>query len=174
MNEATETEAAFAARATPWMRDRLASAGPWHCWVAEDEGGEIAGHLWLQLIEKIPNPAPELEQHAYITNVYVRPDQRGSGAGQSLMEAALAFCREQRVDSAILWPTARSRTLYARNGFAVRDDIMEAILDDGRSTAGQTKARPLPERILQQDRVEGRSRRSIETVPVDAPHDGLP
>lgn len=132
MNEATETEATFTARATPWMRERLIAVAPWHCWVVEDDGVEIAGHLWLQLIEKVPNPAPELEQHAYITNVYVRPNRRGSGAGQLLLEAALAFCREQRVDSVILWPTARSRTLYARNGFAVRDDIMEAILDDGR------------------------------------------
>ncbi|MEO6042970.1 MAG: GNAT family N-acetyltransferase [Tepidiformaceae bacterium] len=132
IDEATEPEAAFMARAVPWMRDRLASAGPWHCWVVEDLGGGVDGHLWLQLIEKIPNPASELEHHAYITNVYVRPEQRGTGAGQALMDAALAFCREQRVDSVILWPTARSRTLYARNGFTVRDDVMEAILDDGR------------------------------------------
>ena len=132
INEATETEAAFIARATPWMRERLIAVAPWHCWVAEDEEREVAGHLWLQLIEKVPNPVPELERHAYITNVYVRPNHRGSGAGQLLLEAALAFCREQRVDSVILWPTARSRALYARNGFAVRDDIMEAILDDGR------------------------------------------
>jgi len=44
------------------------------------------------------------------------------------MDAALAFCRELGVDSVILWPTARSRTLFARNGFAVPDDIMEAGL----------------------------------------------
>ena len=132
LNAATETEDEFVARAAPWMRSRLTAGQPWHCWVVEAEGGEIAGHLWLQLIEKVPNPAPELEMHAYITNVYVRPAQRSSGAGQALMDAALAFCREERVDSVVLWPTARSRTLYARNGFAVRDDIMEAILDDGR------------------------------------------
>jgi len=133
VNEPTESEAAFVARTSVWMRDRLDGGGRWHCWVVEGEGPHIAGQLWLQLIEKVPNPAPELEHHAYITNVYVHPEQRGSGAGQGLMDAALAFCREERVDSVILWPTARSRTLYARNGFAIRDDIMEAILDDGRN-----------------------------------------
>ena len=132
VNAATEAEAAFLARAAPWMRVRLDGEGPWHCWVVEDDAGLVAGQLWLQLIEKVPNPLPEREQHAYITNVYVGPDQRGTGAGQALMDAALEFCRERGVDSVILWPTARSRTLYARNGFAVRDDIMEAILDDGR------------------------------------------
>ncbi|MEP7216502.1 MAG: GNAT family N-acetyltransferase [Anaerolineaceae bacterium] len=132
LNEAMETEAAFVARAVPWMRERLSGDGRWRCWVVEDAGGVVAGHLWLEFIEKVPNPVPELEQHAYITNVYVRPDQRSTGAGQALMDAALALCQDQRVDSVILWPTARSRTLYARNGFAVRDDIMEAILDHGR------------------------------------------
>ena len=131
LNEAVETEDVFLARAIPWMAERLGDATSWRCWVAED-GGTIVGHLWLQLIEKIPNPAAELEWHGYITNVFVHPEARGSGLGAALMETALAFCRERGVDSVILWPTARSRTLYARHGFAVRDDIMEAVLDDGR------------------------------------------
>lgn len=131
MNDAVEAEAAFVARCTPWMRERLRADGHWRCWV-EGEGGEIRGHLWLCLIEKIPNPARELEQHGYITNVYVEPGARGAGAGKALMEAALAFCREQRVDSVILWPTERSQTLYARHGFRAPDDMMESVLDAGR------------------------------------------
>lgn len=132
LNEAVETEDIFLARAVPWMAGRLGEATNWRCWVAED-GGTIVGHLWLQLIEKIPNPAAELEWHGYITNVFVHPEARGAGIGAELIEAALRLCREKGVDSVILWPTARSRTLYARHGFAVRDDIMEAILDDGRN-----------------------------------------
>jgi GNAT superfamily N-acetyltransferase len=127
-----EDEATFIARAMPWMAQRLADDdGLWRCWVAVHEG-EIAGHLWLQTIEKIPNPVVELERHAYITNVFVDEHLRNAGTGQRLMDAALAYCRDAGVDSVILWPTSRSRTLYARNGFAVPDDIMEANLDDGR------------------------------------------
>lgn len=125
-----EAEADFVARCTPWMAERLVPENPWRCWVAET-GGVVVGHLWLQLVDKIPNPGPELEHHAYITNVYVDPSARG-GLGQRLMTAALEFCREARVDSVILWPTAGSRTLYARNGFAPPDDIMEAVLDASR------------------------------------------
>lgn len=132
INEPVEDEASFLARCTAWMRDRLEPGRAWRCWVAEGDTGVITGHLWLQLIEKIPNPALEFELHAYITNVYVRPEARGTGGAESLVAAAIDFCRENRVDSAILWPTDRSRTLYARHGFAVRDDIMQAILDDGR------------------------------------------
>ena len=72
IHEPTEDDAAFIARCAKWMTERLVAGGPWHCWVLEADG-EVAGQLWLQLIEKMPNPAEELELHGYITNVYVRP-----------------------------------------------------------------------------------------------------
>mgnify|MGYP000902047662 CR=1 FL=1 len=131
MNESSEPREQFIPRCASWMEERLRPGSAWRCWVAED-AERVVGHLWLQLIEKIPNPAPELEQHAYITNVYVDPGSRGDGLGRQLMDAALAFCREQRVDSVILWPTEKSRTLYARHGFVEPADIMEAVLDPGR------------------------------------------
>ncbi|HNM78452.1 MAG TPA: GNAT family N-acetyltransferase [Tepidiformaceae bacterium] len=131
MNQAIEEREGFIERCSAWMAERLQPGGPWHCWVAEQDQ-IVVGQLWLQLIEKVPNPAPELEQHAYITNVYVDPSARAAGTGQRLLDAALGFCREQRVDSVILWPTERSRTLYARNGFAAPADMLEAVLDTGR------------------------------------------
>lgn len=132
MNETVEAPEPFVERTAGWMAIRLVDDSSWRCWVALNDADAIVGHVWLQLIEKIPNPAPELEVHGYITNVYVDQGARGFGAGERLMEAAMAFCREARVDSVILWPTAGSRTLYARHGFAVPDDMMEAVLDDGR------------------------------------------
>jgi len=131
LNEPTEDEDTFIARCTSWMALRLAPGSAWRCWVLE-QAGSIDGQLWLQLIEKIPNPAPELERHAYITNVYVRPEVRGSGAGQQLLQAALQYCSAARIDAVILWPTERSRTLYARNGFAVPADLLELSLDPNR------------------------------------------
>ena len=131
VNPPVEGEDVFVQRCAAWMRPRLAADGPWLCWLLEREGVP-AGQIWLQLIEKLPNPAPELELHGYITNVYVAPEARGHGAGEALLETALAHCRSAGVDSVILWPTARSRTLYARHGFAVRDDLMEVLLDDKR------------------------------------------
>jgi GNAT superfamily N-acetyltransferase len=128
----TETQQDFVERASAWMRERLLDeGGAWRCWVVE-ANGEVRGNVWLQLIEKLPNPVVELEKHGYITNVYLQDSLRGSGLGQRLVEAALECCREEGVDSVILWPTQRSRTLYERYGFAVRDDLFEAVLDDGR------------------------------------------
>ncbi len=125
-----EDEEAFVARCTAWMAPRLAS-GPWRCWAAEAEG-EIEGCLWLQLIEKVPNPGAELENHGYITSVYVRPAARGVGTGGALVGVALDFCRENGVDSAILWPTTRSRSLYVRNGFSPPNDMLEKLIDRAR------------------------------------------
>lgn len=128
-----ETEEAFVTRCRDWMASRLAERqDAWHCWVFDTANG-IAGQLWLQLLEKMPNPSLELELHGYITNVYVRPEVRGAGVGGRLVETALTFCRERGVDSVLLWPTARSRALYARYGFAVQDDVMELRLDAGRT-----------------------------------------
>jgi GNAT superfamily N-acetyltransferase len=123
-----EDEEAFLARCEAWMRERLGSAA-WYCWVAEENGRPV-GNIWLDLIEKIPNPAPETEFHAYITNFYVLDELRGRGVGSRLLETALAWCREHRIHAAILWPSDRSRPLYERKGFAVRDDLLEMIVTE--------------------------------------------
>jgi GNAT superfamily N-acetyltransferase len=121
---AAEARGAFLERCARWMAARLGGAGPWRCWVAESEGA-LAGQLWLQLIEKLPNPVAEPERHAYVTNVYVRPALRGRGVGGRLVAGALGWCRENGVDSVILWATPASRTLYARHGFRAPEELME-------------------------------------------------
>ncbi len=118
----TEGEAAFLARCTAWMAARLRDDPRWLCWVAE-ETGTLVGNLWLQRLEKIPNPVGELEQHAYITNVYITPERRDAGVGALLLEAALGWCRQSGVDAVLLWPSELSRSFYGRYGFASSDDL---------------------------------------------------
>jgi len=127
---ATEAHDAFVARCAAWMRDELASAARWRAWVAVD-GTTIVGQAWLQTIEKMPNPVEERERHAYVSNVFVQPAFRG-GVGARLLEAALAWSREHGMDRVILWPSARSVTLYERHGFTHRGDVMELALGSRR------------------------------------------
>ena len=96
----------------------------WRAWLAESEGGAV-GTIWLQLVEKIPNPVAELEWHGYITSLYVRESFRGRELGSGLLRAALDACRKKEVDAVILWPTPQSRSLYLRHGFVVSDEIMQ-------------------------------------------------
>jgi GNAT superfamily N-acetyltransferase len=135
MGQATEPREAFEARARVWMAERLASGGAWRAWVAEDGSGDPVGCLWLQFIEKVPNPGAEEELHGYVTSVYVAPAGRGGGTGAALVEAALAECTAAGVDSVVLWPTSRSRSLYERYGFAVPGDLLELVLGTGRELA---------------------------------------
>ena len=108
------------------MHERLSTSAGWRCWVVEGAGPEeLAGTVWLQAVEKIPNPTAEPERHGYITNLYVRPGDRGRGLGEALLVAALRACDDGHFDAVLLWPSPESRTLYERHGFAVRDDLFE-------------------------------------------------
>jgi GNAT superfamily N-acetyltransferase len=120
----TEAESIFVGRCTEWIARHLAPGGAWRCWVAILDG-MLVGTIWLQLIEKLPNPVGHKGHHGYISSVYVVPSLRNAGIGSALMTTCLAECRAQDVDAVILWPTSRSRSLYQRHGFAVREDLLE-------------------------------------------------
>ncbi|HET7462341.1 MAG TPA: GNAT family N-acetyltransferase [Longimicrobium sp.] len=115
IGEPDEAEDVFVARCARWMRARLGYE-TWRAWVAETDGG-IVGTAWLQLVEKMPNPVVEAEVYGYVTNVFLREEMRGRGAGSQLMAAVLDECAVAGVEAAFLWPTERSRALHRRHGF---------------------------------------------------------
>ncbi|HEY4131290.1 MAG TPA: GNAT family N-acetyltransferase [Gemmatimonadaceae bacterium] len=118
-----ESESKFLSRCARWMHPRLTDASPWRAWVLE-QNSEIVGNVWMQLVEKIPNPGSESEVHAYISNFFVAPSARNTGAGSLLIQTALDDARHLHVDTVILWPTARSRPLYQRLGFRESPDLL--------------------------------------------------
>ena len=119
----TETHPVFIRRCGRWMRRELSSPGAWKAWVAVGNRA-IVGQVWLHTIGKIPNPIDETEHHAYLSNLYVKPSDRG-GTGTRLLEAAVAQACADGVDRVVLWPTVRSVTLYLRHGFSHGGDVME-------------------------------------------------
>ena len=122
-----ESHDAFVARCAAWMQRELAGGASWRAWVAEEkEPGRytIVGQVWLHTIHKVPNPIAERERHAYLSNLYVTPQARG-GVGTRLLETALEHASADGVDSIILWPSARSRSLYLRRGFTPNGEVFE-------------------------------------------------
>ena len=124
--DAIEDRESFLRRCSAWMSSRLLEN--WKCWVAVC-GEVVVGQIWLQLLEKAPNPVGEPECHGYITNLYVTPEFRG-GVGSKLLRQALAWAEQQNVDAVILWPTRRSRSLYQRHAFKEPQDVLELRLEE--------------------------------------------
>ena len=127
LNPPRENEQEFVRRCSAWMQERLREDNRWRCWMAEQNHKPV-GNLWIQLIEKIPNPIAEPEYHAYVTNFYVKEEARDRGIGSMLLSAAIEWCKAQEVQAVILWPTEQSRPLYVRHGFAVQEDLLGLLL----------------------------------------------
>jgi GNAT superfamily N-acetyltransferase len=122
-----ESSSDFLARCAPWMAGRLRDESRWRAWLLEADDAPV-GMIWLQIIEKLPNPGIERELHGYVTSFYVASDMRGRGFGSRLLAALIAECHALGVDNLFLWPTAQSRVLYERHGFSVADSIMVRVL----------------------------------------------
>jgi N-acetylglutamate synthase-like GNAT family acetyltransferase len=90
--------------------------------VAEER---LVGTIWLQVIEKLPNPGGEPELHGYVSSVYVAPPLRNGGVGTGLVTICLAECDALGLDAVFLWSTPDSRRLYQRHGFDLRDDLLD-------------------------------------------------
>jgi GNAT superfamily N-acetyltransferase len=120
---AIEPQGAFLARCHDWMRRELTTCSMWHAWVAV-ANERIVGQVWIALMPKLPNPIEERESHAYLSNLYVKPEHRG-GVGARLLKTALAWAVAQEVDRVLLWPSAQSVSLYERHGFTHHGDVME-------------------------------------------------
>jgi GNAT superfamily N-acetyltransferase len=120
----TESDTDFLRRCEDWMRARLHAESSWRVWVVETVDDGPVGAVWLQIVEKLPNPVAESEWHGYVSNLFVRESVRSRGAGSMLLGAALDECARVDVDNVILWPTPRSRSLYARHGFVAADNML--------------------------------------------------
>jgi ribosomal protein S18 acetylase RimI-like enzyme len=114
----TSTFDAFAEEFRAFVTEALANGTSWRAWVAQDEDRSV-GCVWLQLVEKIPHPSRGRWERpiAYVTNMYVEPALRGEGLGARLLDAAMAYAREQEAAEAVVWPTPRSVSFYRRAGF---------------------------------------------------------
>jgi GNAT superfamily N-acetyltransferase len=108
------------------MSERLRAREPWRVWTADD-GGDLVGQVWLQTVEKLPNPVGECEHLAYLSNLYVTPAVRGK-VGTELLKHVLDWAAEAGVERVVLWPTSRSRSLYIRHGFTDHVECVELRL----------------------------------------------
>lgn len=110
-----------------WIRDRLASRR-WLAWVSETAGA-ICGHVFLQPVERIPEPYSHSAPLGYVTNFYVTPVHRNHGIGAALLRALAEHAQRAAFDTLIVWPSERSTVLYQRTGFHAPEELLELPLD---------------------------------------------
>lgn len=112
----------FIAACTAFLQRAL--AGPlWVVWLAEEDG-QIVSHIYIHIIEKVPNPHSLHPRFGYVTNVYTRPAYRNQGIGAQLMQRVKAWAEEQDLEMLVLWPSRRSVPFYQRAGFIRPNDML--------------------------------------------------
>ncbi|MFE3883707.1 GNAT family N-acetyltransferase [Streptomyces lydicus] len=111
-------------QAEQWIRERL-EGGRWLAWMV-DSDGKACGHVFLHLVERVPEPYEDNSPLGYVTNFYVIPACRNRGCGAALLGALRQYAREVRTDTLIVWPSEGSVSLYRRSGFLPSTDLLEA------------------------------------------------
>ncbi len=118
--------AEFAAGFAELLSDALAGDS-WVIWVAECDGRLVA-NVYVRLVPKVPRPGRFGAVYGYVTNVYAEPDARNQGIGSAVLDAAIAWARERRLEFLIVWPAEESVRFYERAGFRRSEDALELHL----------------------------------------------
>jgi GNAT superfamily N-acetyltransferase len=113
--------AAMEATSAAFMRAGLES-GSYRGWLAETQAGIIAGGgvVVVGFPSAPHDPAP---RRAWIINMYTEPQYRGRGIGRVIVEAAVAWCRDQGFATVFLHASAAGRHLYEEMGFEPSNEM---------------------------------------------------
>jgi GNAT superfamily N-acetyltransferase len=128
---ASEVEAMEAA-AADYLRPAI-ERGEYHGWLAlqTDESASaselIVGGAGIQLRPQLPRPKQGgglVRGHqGIILNVYVEPAFRRRGLARALVDAAIAWARQNRLAGLVLHASEAGRPLYAKMGFVETNEM---------------------------------------------------
>jgi GNAT superfamily N-acetyltransferase len=95
----------------------------WFVWCASEDS-EILGHVFIQVIEKIPKPSAPADTFGYVTNVCMHPSYRNAGVGSQLMEKVKTWARRRDLEFLVLWPSGPSIPFWQKLEFTVDDPLV--------------------------------------------------
>ena len=96
--------------------------GTYRGWFAETEGRVVAGSGVL-LVPFQPSPSQSRPTRPFIVNVYTEPSYRRRGLARQVVEATVAWCREQGYTAVSLHATDDARPLYESLGFLPTNEM---------------------------------------------------
>jgi GNAT superfamily N-acetyltransferase len=85
-------------------------------WVAE-RSGRAVGMINVMVFVRMPRPGRPEQRWGYIANVFVLAAHRDTGIGSALLDAAVAYARDQGFVRLVLNPSERSIPFYRRTDF---------------------------------------------------------
>jgi GNAT superfamily N-acetyltransferase len=92
--------------------------GRWHSWIAEPGGcGSV------EIVQWVPGRLDPTPRRAWIHSLYVEPSFRRRGIGRRLIQAIIAWCREQRFEWVYLHSSDQGRPLYELLGFVTSSEM---------------------------------------------------
>ncbi len=111
----------------PWLASKMA-AGEYLGWLAIDADGAVVAGLGLWLMDWPPHVIGSSLRRGNIINVYTEAAHRRRGLARQLLNAALDWCRANRVDVIILHASKDGRHLYESAGFEPTNE-MRLVMD---------------------------------------------
>jgi GNAT superfamily N-acetyltransferase len=106
----------------PWLLAKM-EAGEYLAWLAVAENGAIAAGAGLWLMDWIPHIIGTSARRGNILNVYTEREFRRLGLARGLMETAVAWCRDNGIDTVILHASPEGRPLYESLGFSATNEM---------------------------------------------------
>ena len=125
--------AAMSAKFKVWLLQRM-EAGEYLAWLVIGPDDTVAAGAGLWLMDWPPHVVGRGPRRGNILNVYTSEKFRRRGLARELMLAALAWCRENDVDTIILHASDDGRGLYQSLGFAPTNEMRLEMQKDRRVT----------------------------------------
>jgi GNAT superfamily N-acetyltransferase len=99
------------------------NSGDYRAWLVSAPDGSIAAGAGLWLMDWPPHMIGKGARRGNIVNVYTESSFRRRGLARLLMETALAWCRENGVDTVILHASPAGKSLYEGIGFKATNEM---------------------------------------------------
>ena len=90
--------------------------GSYRGWLLQ-VGGQVVAGGGVAIADFQPTPWDLSPKRAWIVNVYTEPEFRRRGLARQLLEAILAWCRDQQLHAIFLHASDAGRPLYESLGF---------------------------------------------------------
>jgi GNAT superfamily N-acetyltransferase len=109
-----------------WLLKQM-NSGEYHAWLVSAPDGSIAAGAGVWLMDWPPHMVGRGARRGNILNVYTAENYRRRGLARQLMDAVLAWCKENGVDTIILHASPAGRSLYEEMGFRATNEMRKQL-----------------------------------------------